>query len=84
MITDPIERIIADGLTAAGIYYIHDGELGNSTGLDFILPEMEIFIEVKQFFTPRILDQMSRVPNIIVIQGRDAAHAFVKILEFNK
>jgi len=38
-------------------------------GLDFYLPDFDLYIEVKRFHSPRIGEQMSRHPNVIAIQG---------------
>lgn len=76
--TDPIERIVAVALRAAGIAY----EMPNgSTGdLDFYLPEPDVRIECKQFYSPRIAEQMSRFSDVIVIQGRAAAEQFARMV----
>lgn len=48
--------------------------------LDFYLPDHGVFIECKQFYSERIARQMSSVHNVIVIQGKDAAHAFATMI----
>jgi hypothetical protein len=73
---DPVEHIIMVALNAAGIRFVRD----NEADLDFYLPDYDTYIEVKQFHSKRILEQMSRVPNVIVIQGRTAAETFSKAL----
>jgi hypothetical protein len=81
MTGDPIEQIMADALAAAGIRFIHDSDDKKATkALDFLLPDLGIFIEVKQFHSDRIAEQMSRAENVIAIQGRRAAEAFAEIL----
>jgi hypothetical protein len=75
---DPMEQVIERGLEAAGIPYRRTDD--NPRRLDFYLPTLDIYIEVKRFHTPRIADQMSRVPDIIVIQGMKAAVTFVKMI----
>jgi hypothetical protein len=77
---DPMEKIIADALIKAGVVFVTDYGGHNPTNLDFYLPEHGIHIEVKQFYTPRIADQMSRANNVIAIQGRDAAMWFAKAI----
>lgn len=76
MMNDPIEKIVADALTRAGLQFITDEGGANSTGLDFYLTGHDIHIEVKQFHSPRIAEQMARAPNVIAIQGRAAAEWF--------
>ncbi|MGO1079713.1 hypothetical protein [Inquilinus sp. CA228] len=81
ILDDPMETIIAAALDAAGIAYKHDRvDAKASQGLDFYLPEMDLYIEVKQFHSDRIAEQMSRAPNVIAIQGIGAAVAFARML----
>jgi len=72
---DPIERMIAEALTAHGIKFISD-----NNGLDFYLPELSTYIECKQFFAARVVKQISKVDNVILIQGKSAAQAFVDLI----
>lgn len=71
MITDPMERMIADALDAAGIAYVTDYGGGNPSGLDFRL-DNGIEIEVKRYHSPRIARQMARAENVIAVQGKPA------------
>ena len=87
-ISDPIEKIVAAGLDAAGIKYRHDSEgdssgdsFGATFGLDFYLPDFDVFIEVKQLHSDRIAEQMGRVGDVIAIQGRTAAEFFAKAIQ---
>lgn len=77
MIADPVERIIAEALTAKGIRFIHDGH-GATTekNLDFYLPDYDVYIECKQAHSDRSSEQLKRHPNIILIQGMEAARFF--------
>lgn len=77
--TDPMERIVADALDAAGISYATDLGGGNPSGLDFRLAG-GVEIEVKRFHSPRIAEQMSRAENVIAIQGIEAARFFAALL----
>ncbi len=79
VISDPIELIVAEGLIAAGIRYERE-ESGHL--LDFYLPDFAIYIEVKQFPTERSFSQLAKSEhlNTILIQGRHAAHAFVRLI----
>lgn len=52
----------------------------HKSGLDFFLPGLDVYVEVKQFHSPRISEQMSRKPNVIVIQGMGAMEAFATLL----
>jgi hypothetical protein len=80
-LSDPIEQIIADGLDAAGIRFVHESKAKELTlSLDFYLPDFCIFIECKQFWSENLNNQMQRASNIIAIQGRAAAYAFAAMV----
>lgn len=79
-ITDPIEQIIIDGLVASGIKYYTEYS-GKTKNLDFYLPEYDIYIEVKQFHSERINEQMSRANNVICIQGKESAKFICNLLK---
>ena len=72
--------IVERALFCAGIEY----ERADNTkvALDFYLPADDIYIEVKQFHSEWIASQMARTPNVIAIQGMDAAKAFAKMLGY--
>ena len=74
---DPIEAIVFDALTRAGIPFVMGRQ---AKGLDFLMTESDVYIECKQFHTPRTAEQMARVGNVIVIQGRGAATAFARMI----
>lgn len=77
--SDPVEKIVADALDASRLIYETENH-PDALGLDFYLPFLGVHIEVKQFHSDRISEQMSRVPNVIAIQGVEAAKLFAKIL----
>lgn len=77
--TDPLERILAAALDRAGIAYTTERD-GDTLALDFHLTEADVYVEVKQFHTPRIAEQMSRAPNVIAVQGRVAVEWLAGIL----
>ena len=79
IITDPMERLIADALDDAGIRYETDLGGGNPSCLDFRL-ENGVEIEVKQFHSPRVGEQMARAPNVIVAQGREAVEFLAQLI----
>jgi hypothetical protein len=78
MLSDPMERMIAEALDAAGVAYTHERERGG--GLDFHLPDNGVWIEVKQFHSDRIAAQMATQPNVIVAQGRVAVQALAAMI----
>ncbi|RYG88418.1 MAG: hypothetical protein EON59_04530 [Alphaproteobacteria bacterium] len=77
---DPMEAIIADALDAIGMAYVRDFGGGNPSGLDFLLTESGIEIEVKRLHSPRIAVQMSRAEHVIAIQGDKAVRFFAALL----
>ena len=77
---DPIEGLVFDALTRAGIPFVMGRQ---AKGLDFLMIESDVYIECKQFHTPRAAEQMARVENVIVIQGRGAATAFARMIAGN-
>lgn len=78
---DPMERAVQVALEAGGIDYLLEGEVPHSgQTLDFWLPAYGLYIECKQFHSPRIADQMARAPNIIALQGRPAVEFFARLL----
>lgn len=78
-LTDPVEIIIADALRSAGIDYVTEID-PRALHLDFYIPCLDLHIEAKRHHTDRILDQMRRSDNIIVIIGIDAARAFARMI----
>lgn len=79
---DPMESIVGDALRAAGIKWVGETD-PRSNRLDFFLPELGVHIEVKQMHASRIAEQMSRVENVIAIQGLGAARAFAMMIRKN-
>lgn len=76
---DPVEKIVQEALEQRRLVFTDERNPDNKN-LDFYIPSMNLHIEVKQFHSPRIAEQMSRVPNIIAIQGIQAALAFKELL----
>lgn len=77
---DPMEAMVAAALDEAGIRYL-TGEGGkNPSGLDFLLPDFGLEIEVKQFHSDRIAAQMARAENVIAVQGKDAVAFLCRLL----
>ena len=79
---DPVEMIVAKALERAGVAYERDKELepGRYT-IDFYLPYMGLWIEVCQFYTARKIEQLARLPDVILIQGRVAAEGFARLVQ---
>lgn len=78
---DPMEALIERALIAAGVRFRREDELPDGPRLDFYLPDADTFIEVKRMHTPRVVDQMSRVPNVIVAQGEGAVRTLAAAIE---
>lgn len=79
-IENPIERSIALALSSAGVRFEHDSS-GKTKGLDFYLPDYNLYIECKAFGTPRTEEQLKRSENIIVVQGKTSASFIAMLLE---
>jgi len=81
---DPVEKIVAEALDQAGINYERDKEVmpGSdwSHSIDFYLTDMLLWIEVCQFHTPRKIEQLRSLPNVILIQGIGAALSFASFI----
>lgn len=76
--TDELEKDIADLLDKRGIEFVHESEFPGQR-LDFFLPGYEIYIEVKKYYSDRVLRQMEIHDNVIVVQGKKAV-AFLKAI----
>lgn len=76
---DPMEKIVRDALSNSQLMFVEE-EDPRALGLDFYLPLQDIHIEVKQFHTDRISEQMSRARNVIAIQGVEAARLFAQMV----
>lgn len=79
---DPVEQIVREALQARGIDFVEE-EHPLAMRLDFYLVDYGVHVEVKQMFSARVADQMARVPNIIVVQGIDAALTFARLIKGN-
>ena len=78
-----MEAIIAEALVAAGIEFVGEND-PRSKSLDFYLPEQDLHIEVKRFHTDRIISQMKRSENVVVIVGLKAALSFAGMIAPDK
>lgn len=78
---DPLERAVIKALDASGVEFVHDSQDNKRThNLDFYLPRYDVFVEVKQFHSDRIAEQMSRAPNVIALQGVGSVALFSILL----
>jgi len=77
---DPLEEKLAEALTRAGLEFVRDKGGANKSGLDFLLPRIGIEIEVKQFHSDRIAEQMARAPNVIAVQGEASVRFLCDLL----
>lgn len=74
---DPMEAAFEDTCRRYGVLFERDDI---RSGLDFYLPAFDCYVEVKQFHSDRIAEQMSRKENVIAIQGKAAMTALDKML----
>jgi hypothetical protein len=73
-----MERMIADALDGARIRFRRADK--TAAGMDFYLPDFDLYIEVKQFHSDRIAAQTSRAPNVIVAQGAGAVSTLAALI----
>lgn len=76
---DPLEQRVREALTEAGVHFVEE-EDPRAKRLDFYMPGFYVHIEVKQFHTPRVADQLQRAPNVILLQGLPAVALFTLLL----
>ena len=58
-IEDRVEKLIAEGLDLIGVSFTHE-TLNKAQGLDFYLPDFDIFIECKAFSSDRTNNQIAK------------------------
>jgi hypothetical protein len=80
--SDHLEKQLADCLKAAQVQYRHES-LVPGQRLDFYLPDFDVYIEVKQFYSDRLTEQLKAHDNVILLQGRKAVDAFARCLSLN-
>ncbi len=83
---DHLEQKIGEALFEAEIGFTHGSE-SKGQRLDFHLTDDDIYIEVKQYHSERIADQLKVADNIVVVQGRksvDFMAAMIKSIKFVK
>lgn len=76
---DPMEKLIRDALIDIGEPFVEENK--NLANLDFYLPRINVYIEVKQFHSKRISNQMERASNVIVAQGKEAIEALASMIK---
>ena len=81
--TCPLEKKLAALLRSNGIWFTRpERDKTDPTTLDFFLPELRLYIEVKQFYTDRIAGQLQKVPQgmtAIVLIGPRAVEDFMAL-----
>ena len=79
---DPLEREVEDALIASGLQYLRgDQQVDVTKRLDFYIVPWRVHVEVKQMHTARVAEQMSRAPDVIVLQGWASVRLFCKLLK---
>lgn len=76
---DHLEAAVGNALESKGIEFTHESE--EAIGADFFLPHQNLFIEVKQFYSDRIVKQIMDKDNVIVLQGKRAVDFFVNTIK---
>lgn len=74
--TDFLEQSVGETLEGGGVDFIHESEVKHEPVLDFELPEHDVHIEIKQFYSDRVIKQLKSKQNVIVLQGRKAVDFF--------
>jgi len=77
--TDPMERLTSTALRSAGIEFITDHDPSSPAGLDFYLPRFDVHIEVKRFHSDRVMGQLRRANDVILLQGARAVEFFAAL-----
>lgn len=78
-ISNPLEIEIANALNEKGIRFIHESQAVEQR-IDFYLPEFNIYIEVKEYYSERSDKQLKANDEIILIQGKKAMFAFLALI----
>lgn len=73
---DELKQMVGETLLELNVSFLHESESTKTRGLDFYLPSLDIYIEVKKFHTERIVNQTVRADDIIVLQGRKSVEFF--------
>jgi hypothetical protein len=74
----PEELMLADAFKSAGLSFLHESD-GGTHNLDFKIGD--VYVEVKQFHSPRAIEQCGRVDNVILVQGRKAAEFLAALIK---
>ncbi|MCY1374892.1 hypothetical protein D9M68_551420 [compost metagenome] len=82
-ISDFLEQSVADILAFHKIKFIHESE-NNKSNLDFYLPDFDVYIEVKQYHSDRVLKQLSGKEDIILIQGKKSISMLKELLKWQE
>lgn len=81
----PLETSVESFLRSRNIRFSRpETDQMDRTNLDFYLPDFNLYIEVKLYHTPRIAEQLSRVPehrNVMVLVGRQSFSQLVRLFE---
>lgn len=74
---DPMERKLAAAMLKDGVPFTCDQK--QTGGLDFLILNAPVYVEVKRFHSDRISDQMGRAENVIAVQGERAVTWFAAL-----
>ena len=83
--TDPLEKRFIIMLEEAGLEYTRpEHDRRDPATLDFYIRDFGLYVEVKQFFTPRLSGQLAKVPvgaSIMVLIGPRSVDAFERLVK---
>ncbi len=74
---NPLEVSIESVLTELNIRFEREG----LHRLDFFLPDFNTYIEVKEYHTDRVNQQLKDHAEVILVQGKQAVETFCKLLK---
>ena len=81
---DPLEAALLTLFEKYGIAFTRpERDPNDPANLDFYLPAYDLYVEAKQFHTPRISDQLAKVPvrsNALVLMGMKSVEAFADLV----
>ncbi len=81
---DPLEMKLSKVLDDSGLQYTRpERDRNDPSNLDFYIPNLDLYIEVKAYHTQRIWNQVERTPDkssILVLIGRRSVEAFRELV----
>ena len=84
VMTDPLEKQFQRFLEDKGIEFTRpERDPLDPTNLDFYIPKLDLYVEIKRFHTERLIKQVAAVPheaNTMILVGNNAIWAFLQLM----